>query len=409
MRNFQALNLPMVPALRKAFNEAFTQEKYKAFLDDLQSKHPGAIEFRVAETPEFISKTFTHKLIDACESIVDVIVNPSFKKLTERSIPKAEYVPNENEICHMIALDFGICINDKNELEPQLIEMQGFPTLFGFQVYYPEVINKHFEIPENYTQYLGDYDREKYLQDLKQVILGSFPPENVVLLEIKPHEQKTRIDFYCTQDYLGIQPVCITELIQEGRQLFYINDKTKKKTQIKRVYNRIIFDDLNTQKASLGKFVDITQDLDISWAPHPNWFYRISKFTLPYIKHPFVPPTFFLNEIKQIPSDLENYVLKPLFSFAGQGVVIDVSKKDIEQVKEPENWILQRKVQYADVIETPDIPAKCEIRMMYIWKEGEARPKPAINLSRLSKGKMIGVRYNKDKDWVGGSVALFEH
>lgn len=399
----------MVPGLRKQFNEAFTKEKYEAFLEDLHSKYPGAIEFRVAETPEFIDKAFTQKILDACESIIDVITAPGFKELTNRSIPAGENVPNETAISHMIAFDFGICVNENNELEPQLIEMQGFPTLFGFQVYYPDMVRKHFSIPDNYTQYLSGYTRATYIRDLKEVIVGNTPVENVILLEIKPHEQKTRIDFYCTEEYIGIQPVCITELIQEGRQLFYINEKTKHKTRVLRIYNRIIFDDLNAQKDRLGNFADITQDLDVQWVPHPNWFYRISKFTLPYIKHPFVPATYFLNEIKQLPSDLENYVLKPLFSFAGQGVVIDVTKKDIEQVKEPENWILQRKVTYADVIETPDIPAKFEIRMMYLWKDGEPRPKAAINLTRLSKGKMIGVRYNKDKEWVGGSVAFFEH
>ena len=399
----------MVPALRKKFNENFSKEKYEDFLADLHSKYPGAIEFRIAETPEFIDKAFTQKLLDACESIVDVITDPGFKALTNRSIPKGENVPNENDISHMIAFDFGICINEKFELEPQLIEMQGFPTLFGFQVYYPDMVKKHFDIPANYTQYLGQYNRESYIKDLKEVILGNAPAENTILLEIKPHEQKTKIDFYCTQEYIGIQPVCITELIQEGKQLYYINEKSGVKTRVLRIYNRIIFDDLHAQAATLGSFVDITQDLDVQWAPHPNWFYRISKFTLPFIKHAFVPATYFLNEIKQLPSDLENYVLKPLFSFAGQGVVIDVTKKDIEEVKEPENWILQRKVKYADVIETPDVPAKCEIRMMYLWKDGEPRPKPAINLTRLSKGKMIGVRYNADKEWVGGSVAFFEH
>lgn len=399
----------MIPAIRKEFNERFSKELYEEFLKDLHSKHPGAIEFRVAETPVFIDKSFTRKLVDACESIVDVITDPGFKKLTDRAIPPSDYVPNENDRSHMIAFDFGICVNEKNELEPQLIEMQGFPTLFGFQVYYPEVINKHFTIPTNFTQYLGDYDKEKYIADLKEIIVGKHPVENVILLEIKPHEQKTRIDFYCTQDYLGIQPVCITELIQEGKKIYYINETTKKKTEVKRIYNRVIFDDLNANREKLGAFLDITQDLDVEWAPHPNWFYRISKFTLPYIKHPYVPDTFFLHDIKQIPADLENYVLKPLFSFAGQGVVIDLTKEDIEKVKDPENWILQRKVKYADIIETPDIPAKAEIRMMYIWKDSWERPKPAINLARLSKGKMIGVRYNKDKEWVGGTVCLFEH
>ncbi len=192
----------------------------------------------------------------------------------------------------MIAFDFGICINSDNELEPQLIEMQGFPTLFGFQVYYPDVLYKHFDIPSNFTQYLGDYNRESYLKDLKELIVGPYETENVILLEIKPHEQKTRIDFYCTQDYLGIVPVCITELIQEGKKLYYMHPDTGKKTHIKRIYNRVIFDDLHANADKLGKFPAITQDLDVEWIPHPNWFYRISKFTLPFIKHPYVPATF---------------------------------------------------------------------------------------------------------------------
>lgn len=399
----------MVPGLRKAFNQSFSKDKYESFLADLNSKHPGAIEFRVAETPIFVDKSFTRKLTDACESIIDVITDPSFKRLTESAIPAAERLPNENDFSHMIAFDFGICINEQNELEPQLIEMQGFPSLYGFQVYYPEIVNKHFDIPANYHQYLGNYTKESYLHDLRELILGNERAENVILLEIKPHTQKTRIDFYCTQDYLNILPVCITELIQEGKQLFYINEITKQKTVIKRIYNRVIFDDLHASKEKLGSFVDITQDLDVQWIPHPNWFYRISKFTLPFINHPYVPQTFFLNEIKQLPDDLQNYVLKPLFSFAGQGVVIDLTHQDIDKVKDPENWILQRKVKYADIIETPDIPAKAEIRMMYIWKENWDRPKAAVNLARLSKGKMIGVRYNQDKEWVGGSVCLFEH
>ncbi len=396
----------MVPDLRKSFNDSFTKEKYQGFLDDLHSKHPGAIEFRVAETPVFIPKEFGSKLVDACERIVDLIVDPNFKKLTDRSIPKSDYVPNENSHSHMIAFDFGVCISESGELEPQLIEMQGFPTLFGFQVYYPEVVRKHFDIPDNFSQYLRKYNKNFYLQDLKQMIVGDLPVENVILLEIKPHEQKTKIDFYCTQDYLGIQPVCITELIQEGKKLFYMRDG--RKTEIKRIYNRVIFDDLHAQQSQLGNFVDIRQEFDVEWVPHPNWFYRISKFTLPFIRHPYVPQTFFLNEIKEIPPDLNNYVLKPLFSFAGQGVVIDVTPEDIQNVDAPENWILQRKVKYADVIKTPDEPAKVEIRMMYLWRNEWDRPTAAINLARLSKGKMIGVRYNKDKEWVGGSVAFFE-
>ncbi len=396
----------MIPLLRKAFNENFTVEKYKLFLKDLDSLHPGDIQFRISETPVFVDKAFKNKLLDACENIIDVICDDQFMQLTEKAFPAGEKVLNESKTSHMIAFDFGVCINDSGELEPQLIEMQGFPTLFGFQAYYPAVVEKHFSIPANYSHYLNGYTKESYVDMLRKLIIGNTYPQNTVLLEIKPEEQKTKIDFSCTKDFLGIEILCITKLLQEGKKLYYLKDGVK--TEIKRIYNRIIFDDLKANKESLGNIVDITQDLDVEWIPHPNWFYRISKYTLPFITHPYVPQTFFLNEVKELPDGLENYVLKPLFSFAGQGVIIDLKQEDIDAIHDPENYILQRKVKYADVIETPDIPAKVEIRMMYVWPDGDARPHAATNLARMSKGKMIGVRYNKDKEWVGGSVAYFE-
>jgi hypothetical protein len=397
----------MEPAIRKHFNETFTKEKYEAFLKELHGIHPDAIEFRVAETAIFIPKDFTHKLLDACESIIDIIADPKFKELTKNAIPKGLQVPGENEHSHFIAFDFGICINEEGEYEPQLIEMQGFPSLFAYEVLIDDVFRKHFEVPANYSAYLGGHTKETYKQHLKEILLGNHQPENVILLEIFPHQQKTKVDFYCTQDYTGIKPVCITELIKEGKKLYYLNDG--KKTEIKRIYNRVIFDDLFQQPVDVQEKGKIFfEELDVEWAPHPSWFYRISKYTLPLIRHPYVPETFFLNEIKQLPADLENYVLKPLFSFAGQGVVIDVTQQDIDTVKDPENWILQRKVKYADIIQTPDVPAKAEIRLFYFWKDGTARPVAANNLARLSKGKMIGVRYNKDKEWVGGSLCYFE-
>ena len=315
-------------------------------------------------------------------------------------------MPNENDHTDFIAFDFGICENEVGEVEPQLIEMQGFPTLFAFQIYYPEVLEKHFNIPKNFSPYLNNYTPETYTQFLKEIILGDYHAENVILLELRPHEQKTRIDFYCTQDYLHLPIVCLTELEQEGRKLYYRKDGQR--IEVKRIYNRIIFDELTQIKDTLGDVVDITQPFDLEWAPHPNWFYRISKFTLPFIKSPFVPQTFFLNEVTQLPEDLENFVLKPLFSFAGQGVIIDVTREDVDNIKDPENWILQKKVKYASIIKTSDENAKAEIRIFYFWKKGEARPIATNNLARLSKGKMIGVRYNMDKEWVGGSVAYFE-
>ena len=397
----------MVPAVRKAFNTGFTNEKYESFLKELHAVHHSAIEFRVAETAVFVPKYFTDKILDACESIVDIITDPKFKELTNDAIPKNLQVPGENSHSHFIAFDFGICINNNGEYEPQLIEMQGFPTLFAYEVVIDDVFRNHFEVPANYSAYLGGHDKASYIKHFNEIVLGDHNPENVILLEIFPHQQKTKIDFYCTEDFTGIKAVCLTELIKEGKKLYYLNDG--KKTEVKRIYNRLIFDDLFQQSPEVqekGRL--LFEDLDVEWVPHPAWFYRISKYTLPLIKHPYVPATFFLDKITQLPADLENYVLKPLFSFAGQGVVIDVTKEDIEKVKDPENWILQRKVKYADVIETPDTPAKAEIRIFYFWKDGEARPVPANNLARLSKGKMIGVRYNKDKEWVGGSLCYFE-
>ncbi len=395
----------MIKELRQQFNAGFTNQKYEAYMAEIEGLHPGSLQFRNAETPIFIPRDFTKKMLDACEEIIDVIVDPGFIKLTERGIPDDIKVPNEKGHTQFIVFDFGICENETGELEPQLIEMQGFPTLYAFQAFHSEITARYANLPANFSSYLNGYNKETYLQALKDIIVGDLNPENVILLEIFPEQQKTRIDFYCTEQVLGIKMVCLTKLIAEGNKLFYDNNSVK--TQVKRIYNRLIFDDLQQQEG-LGAIVDLTKNYEVEWVPHPNWFYRISKFTLPFIHHAFVPKTYFLNELKQIPADLENYVLKPLFSFAGMGVVIDVTPADIERVKDPQNWILQRKVKYADVIETPDGMAKAEIRLFYFWKNEWARPVAVHNLARLSKGKMIGTRYNLNKEWVGGNVAFFE-
>lgn len=395
----------MQKELRQEFNEKFSQEKYAKYIQELENLHPGTLDFRNAETPIFIPKDFTQKMLDACEDIIDIIVAPNFKALTERAIPKDIIVANDNDRTDFIAFDFGICENANGTLEPQLIEMQGFPTLFAFQAFHTAITKVYANLPATYDAYLNGYTEVMYLQALKDIVVGDCDPENVILLEIYPDQQKTRVDFYCTEDVLGIKTVCLTKLIGEGDQLYY--EKDGKKVQVKRIYNRLIFDDLLQQK-ELGNVIDITHPWQVEWVSHPNWFYRISKYTLPLIDNPYVPPTFYLNELTEIPADLENYVLKPLFSFAGMGVIIDVTKEDIDKVTDPENWILQRKVKYADVIETPDIPAKAEIRLFYFWKKEWARPMAVHNLARLSKGKMIGTRYNKDKNWVGGTVAFFE-
>ncbi|HRB22486.1 MAG: hypothetical protein WBP01_08870 [Ferruginibacter sp.] len=390
--------------LRDQFNRSFTQEKYDTYMQKIEALHPGALDFRNAETPVFVPRAFKEKMLSACDEIIEVITDPHFIELTQNSIPIDMNVPGEDAHTQFLVFDFGVCQNAAGELEPQLIEMQGFPTLFGFQVYHSQLTAEYAALPASYSPYLNGYNKESYTQLLKEIIVGNLNAENVILLEIFPEQQKTRIDFYCTETLLGIKTVCLTKVKADGKNLYYEN--AGKKTAIKRIYNRVIFDDLQKQE-NLPPIIDLSKEYDVEWAPHPNWFNRISKFTLPFIQHQCVPETYFLNEIKQA-VNLNEFVLKPLFSFAGMGVVIDVQQSDIDAIKDPENWILQKKVNYAPVIETPNEPAKAEIRLFYFWKNEWQKPVGVLNLARLSKGKMIGTRYNKDKDWVGGSVAFFE-
>lgn len=397
----------MIPSIRQQFNSRFTSEKYDAYLHGLQNVYPGQLEFRIAETPLFIPKDFTQQMLDACDAIIDQVSTEDYKRQSDKAVPPNLNVPGQDAYPHCIAFDFGICENEQGALEPQLIEMQGFPSLFAWEAIIPEIYDDHFWHPDGFSAYLNGYNKASYIDLLKRVIIGDTPVENVILLEIFPEQQKTRVDFSATEDLLGIKTVCLTKLVKEGRDLFY-NDGSRK-IKIERIYNRVIFDDLFQQPAEVqekGKIM--MDDLNVKWVPHPNWFYRLSKYSLPFIRHPYVPETKFLSDVKELPADLENYVVKPLFSFAGQGVIIDVTKEQIEKIADPENWIIQRKVKYAAVIQTPDEPAKAEIRLFYFWEEGAAKPVAANNLSRLSKGKMVGVRYNKDRTWVGGSFCLFE-
>ena len=395
----------MQKILRDNFNKNFTEERYSSYMNNIDAVSPGALDFRIAETPIFIPKEFTKKMLDACEDIIDIIVAPNFKALTEKSIPDDVKVPGNEEHAECMVFDFGICENAAGQYEPQLIEMQGFPTLYAFQAFQSEIATAYAELPANYSSYLNGYSKESYIQLLKDIIIGQDNLNEVILLEIYPDQQKTRIDFDATKQLIGVKTVCLTKLKADGKTLYYEKENGEKQI-VKRIYNRLIFDDLQQQK-NLTDLIDLKKEYDVKWIPHPNWFYRISKFTLPFIDNPYVPETFFLNEIT-MPVNLDEYVLKPLFSFAGMGVVIDVTQHDIDNITDPENWILQKKVKYAPIILTPDEPAKAEIRLFYFWKDEWERPIAVHNLARLSKGKMIGTRYNKDKTWVGGTIAFFE-
>jgi hypothetical protein len=394
----------MNPTIRSTYNQNFTEEKYAEFLLSLNDGLKNPIEFRIAETPVFLTDDFRDKLLQAGEEIVATILKPGFKELTERAIPEQWRVANENGHSHFIALDFGVCKDAAGNIVPKLIELQGFPSLYGFQVHLAENYRHTFHIPGNQTIYFNGLDKASYLALLKKTILGPYQPDEVVLMDVNAPTQKTAVDFYITQGYIGTPVVSLADLIQEGNQLFYLQGEEKKR--IRRIYNRLIFDEIDGDPDIFNRVVDIRQPLDVEWIAHPNWFYRISKFTMPFLEGDYIPKTQFLHEVKKLPEDLQNYVLKPLFSFAGQGVIIDIMDGDIEQIPDPQNWILQEKVSYEPVLESPDMGVKVEIRLLYLWPDGDEKPTLAINLARLSKGKMIGVRYNKDFDWVGGTVAF---
>ncbi len=394
-------------SIRQKYNQSFSQEKYQDFLAELNKSTSKPIEFRIAETPVFVPKLLKEKLITACESIIDVIVKDDFKAKTSKAIPENQHVPNENKHTSFLAIDFAVCQDEKGNLIPQLIELQGFSSIFGFQYLLSSLYQKHFLIPDDYEFMFNNYDRKSYIEALKKLVVGEERIENVILLEIFPETQKTRVDFEVTENLIGVKAVCLTKIIKEGRKLYYMNEGVK--TPINRIYNRLIFDDLKNFPALKTDF-NLTDDVEVEWIGHPNWFFRISKYTMPFLHNQYIPECHFLSEYQgNYPKKLSDYVLKPLFSFAGTGVIINVIPQDLKKIKDPENYILQKKVKYEPVIETSDgSKVKCEIRMLYIWQKDEERPILLTNLARLSRGEMIGVRYNKDFDWVGGSVCFME-
>lgn len=396
----------MESEIRKAYNAAFTPEKYEAFKAYIAKAFNHEPKFRVAETPVFIDQELKAKLLEACEEINRVITQPEFKELTKGAIKHPSLqVPNEDYHTRFLQMDFGICKAPDGEILPQLIEVQGFPSLYFFQDLLYQAYMKHFDIPKGYTVHFEDITSEEYIEMLREVIVGNNDPKEVVLLEIEPEKQVTGIDFYAAEAHLGIKVLCISKMKKRGKSLFYLDDEGKE-VAIKRIYNRVIFDELD-QRPDLQREFYFKDEVDVEWVGHPNWFFRISKYTMPLFKSRYVPECFYLNELESYPEDLENYVLKPLYSFAGSGVKLSIGAKDLDEIKDKENFILQRKVNYEPVIETPSGPAKFEIRMLMLWEAGKPNVRIVNNLVRLSKGEMVGVRYNKDKDWVGGSVAFF--
>jgi len=399
----------MLNHVREAYNANFTEEKYQNFLKDIEEKYNYKPKFRISESPVFIDKNLKKQLVEACEGILKVIESPDFKTMTEGAfLDPTHKIPNENDVPKFLQFDFGICEDGKGGLIPKLIELQGFPSLYGFQIFLNYMFRKNFGevIPKYFSQHIQGISVDEYIDMLKHEIVGDTDPKQVALLEINPHHQTTAVDFYVTRDLLGIEIVDVRDIIKKGRSLYYTNGAGQE-IQIKKVFNRVIFDEL-FQQEDLQMSFSFQDDLDIEWIGHPNWFFRISKYLLPFLDGKYIPKSFFLDKLEELPTDLENYVLKPMFSFAGSGVHIHVTPEIIASIKDKSNYILQEKVSYAPVVKTMDVNAKFEVRMICIHNSKTNKIEIANNLVRLSKGEMVGVKYNKDKTWVGASIAYFE-
>jgi len=393
------------PKLRAAFNADFTPDKYAALVRCVNETEKWPADFRICETPIFLTREFTDEVTRAANKIVAATRTPEFVKHSAVAVPKDFEVPNESAHPNFHVVDFAICA-EGGRLVPRLIELQAFPSLFGFQLVLLDCFRKAYPvIPRNWTSSFGGIKDDAYLGFLRRTIIADSPLESVVLLEIHPEKQKTRVDFAATETFLGIRPVCVTEIKKRGRQLFYERDG--RDVRIERIYNRVIFDELS-QRHDLNLEFRFQDDLDVTWVGHPNWYFRISKHSLPFLNTENTSPTFFVDGF---PSDenIQNYVLKPLYSFAGHGVDMEPTREKIAALQNPQEWILQKKVEYAAFVPTIDgHKSKAEIRMMFVWPDNDRDPTLVNNLVRMSQGKMMGVDFNVDKTWVGASIALNE-
>ena len=393
----------MSKALREEFNARWTPQKYQRFLRLLDDRCGTAVGFRHSETPCFFDAEFLDRLAGTGETLIrQLVLDPAYRYVSNAAVPERYNVPNEAPAPMFVQVDFGVVRDAEGVNHPRLVEIQGFPSLYAYQ---PELCQAYidaYELDHRLRYFFSGLDRAEYGNLLRQAIVGSHDPQNVILLEVYPHRQKTLCDFLVTEKLLGVRPVCVTRVIKEGNRLFY--EEKGKRIPVRRIYNRCIVDDL--QRNNVQPQFDWRDDLDVEWAGHPNWYFRISKFSLPYLRHPAVPRTVFLDQTDHLPDDLDGWVLKPLYSFAGLGVSVGPSRAEIERIPAAErsNWILQERVRFTPVIETPHGLTQAEIRIMYIWTD---RLRPVCNIIRMGRGKMMGVDHNKNMEWVGASAALF--
>lgn len=397
----------MIPILRKQFNSNFTPEKYQAFLRQIDEGCGTHVQFRLSETPCFFPRSLIERMAeDGKALILQLVGSAEYRERSNGSIPAEFRVPNEPDHPMFVQVDFGLVRDSAGKLQPKLVELQAFPSLYAYQVAlarsYIEVFGlNRLEGGEGLRFFLSGLDEEAYRELLRRAIVGTHDPENVILMEIHPREQKTLPDFLLTEKMLGVRTVDIQAIKKQGSQLYY--ERAGGRVPIRRIYNRAIVDELQRKRVKLG--FDWRDDLDVEWAGHPNWYFRISKFSIPYLRHESVPKTWFLDRLERIPEDLQNYALKPLYSFAGLGVVIAPTKEDIAAIPAENRgeYILQERLHFEPVIETPFGGTKAEVRVMYVWQN---ELMAVLTIIRMGRGLMMGVDHNKNLEWVGASAGL---
>jgi len=395
----------MVPALREEFNREYTPKKYREFLAALDKACGTHIGFRVSETPCFVPKSLLDQMAQYGRELVSQLVDdPQYLRASDASVPAQYNVPNESARPMFVQVDFGVVRNATGELEPKLVELQAFPSLYGYQPLLAHQYIESYDLPRDLGIYLWGQDRNSYWKLMRELIVAGHDPENVILMDIDPEHQKTLPDFLVTQRELGIAVVDILSLKKRSAKLFYAKDG--REIEVRRIYNRCIVDELERKAVTLP--FDLRDELDVEWAGHPNWYFRISKFSIPHLKHPSVPKTVFLDQVVAVPRDNQNYLLKPLYSFAGVGIKFAPTQADLDAIPPDQrhNYILQERVYFEPVIQTPHGPTQMEIRMMYVRPEG-GELTCVLPLVRMGRGMMMGVDHNRNLEWVGGSSALW--
>ncbi|HUI64392.1 MAG TPA: hypothetical protein VL126_06105 [Bacteroidota bacterium] len=393
----------MISPLRRAFNERWTGGQYRELLSQLDARCGAHVSFRVSETPVFIPSPLLRLMEKSGREIMlQLVGNPRYMSASERTLPRRFHSRQEPAHPLFAAVDFGIVRDEQGELSPRLIELQGFPTLFAYQVELSQLYQSVYALQDGLTPFALGFDAASYWRLFRSAVLGDCPPEHVVLLEIDPLTQKTLPDFLLTEKACGIATVNVRDVVRKEKHLFYRRQNGGTLCPIDRIYNRVIPEDLERS----GVVFDLHEDVDVQWAGHPSWFFRMSKFSLPFIDHPTVPKTMFLSDVGAVPDDLQKWVLKPLFSFAGGGVKVGPAPSDLKAIaaKHRADYVLQERVDYASVVETPEGPTKAEIRIMYIWQD---EPTAVLNLVRMGRGAMMGVDHNKNMAWVGSSAGFW--